>query len=89
MLKLQANSKRSMDSPSLLLLIVSHFTTVFTLYMYILWVMSDDKLGQSNIQYEIFGGCHDFEWQQIIIFLPSTNLLSIEMDVRVGVKFPE
>ena len=78
-----------MDSPSLLLLIVSHFTTVFTLYMYILWVMSDDKLGQSNFQYEIFGGCHDFGWQQIIIFLPSTNLLSIEMDVRVGVKFPE
>lgn len=51
--------------------------------------MSDDELEQSNFQYEIFGGCHDFWWQQIIIFPPSTNLLSIAMDVRVGVKFLE
>lgn len=44
---------------------------------------------QYSSQYGILGGCHNFCCQETPIFVPSTCLLCVGMDFRVGVKFLE
>lgn len=63
-----------MPGPSLLLQWLLLQRQLATLQTYILWAMSDDELEPFSPQDETFGGCHDFWWQQTLMFLPSTKV---------------